>query len=91
MVTGSKWGPIRSVIIIVINEIGRPRSGICLIRSMTELDDQLPVKNNFNKICDILGSFLNQSTRNSVFFPSCEKKKPFKRSSDSAYCPITYA
>ena len=40
MVTGSKWGPIRSVIIIVINEIGRPRSGICLTRSMTELDDK---------------------------------------------------
>ena len=39
MVTGSEWSPIRPVIIIVINEIGRPRSGICLNRSMTELDD----------------------------------------------------
>ena len=34
----TEWSPIRSVIIQVINKIGRPRSGspICLI---TELDD----------------------------------------------------
>ena len=32
----TKWSPIRSVIIQVINKIGRPRSGspICLITSM---------------------------------------------------------
>ena len=39
----TEWRPIRSVIIRVINKIGRPRSGspICLITSMitTELDD----------------------------------------------------
>ena len=39
----TEWSPIRSVIIPVINKIGRPRSGrpICLITSMitTELDD----------------------------------------------------
>jgi len=35
----TEWSPIRSVIIIVINKIGRPRRGICLTRSMTELDD----------------------------------------------------
>ena len=39
----TEWSPIRSVIIRVINKIGRPRSGspICLITSMitTELDD----------------------------------------------------
>ena len=32
----TEWSPIRSVIIRVINKIGRPRSGspICLIKSM---------------------------------------------------------
>ena len=37
----------------------------------------LPVNHNFNKICDIQGSFLNQNTRNSktFFFASSEKKK----------------
>ena len=60
MVTGLKWSPIRSVIIRVINKIGRPRSGspICLITSM--ITDRigrhevlLPINHNFNKICDI--------------------------------------
>ena len=39
----TEWNPIRSVIIRVINKIGRPRNGspICLITSMitAELDD----------------------------------------------------
>ena len=56
----TEWGPIWSVIIQVINKIGRPRSGspICLITSM--ITDRigrhevlLPVNHNFNKICDI--------------------------------------
>ena len=60
----TEWSPIRSVIIRVINKIGRPRSGnpICLITSM--ITDRigrhevlLPINHNFNKICDILGSF----------------------------------
>ena len=74
--------PIRSVSKRVINKIGRPRSGslICLITSM--ITDRigrhevlLPINHNFNKICDIIGYFLNQNTRNSKFcFASSEKK-----------------
>ena len=51
----------------------------------------LPVNYNFNEICDILGSFFNQNTRNSEIFLLAVKKKPFKRARDGAYCPITYA
>ena len=60
----TEWNPIWSVIIRVINKIGRPRSGspICLITSM--ITDRigrhevlLPINHDFNKICDILGSF----------------------------------
>ena len=67
----TEWSPIRSVIIRVINKIGRPSSGrpICLITSM--ITDRigrhevlLPINHNFNKICDIIGYFLNQNTRN---------------------------
>ena len=78
----TKWSPIRSVIIQVINKIGRPHSGspICLITSM--ITDRigrhevlLPINHNFNKICNIIGYFLNQNTRNSKFcFASSEKK-----------------
>ena len=53
----TEWSPIRSVIIGVINKIGRPRSGspICLITSMiTDRIGQhevlLPINYNFNKI-----------------------------------------
>ena len=68
----TEWSPIQSVIILVINKIGRPRRGspICLITSM--ITDRigrhevlLPINHNFNKICDIIGYFLNQNTRNS--------------------------
>ena len=92
----TEWSPIRSVIIRVINKIGRPRSGspICLITSM--ITDRigrhevlLPINHNFNKICNIIAYFLNQNTRNSkVCFAGSEKKKPFKRARDGAYCPI---
>ena len=53
----TEWSPIRSVIIRVINEIGRPRSGspICLISSM--ITDRiglhsvlLPINHIYNKI-----------------------------------------
>ena len=64
------------------NKIGRPRSGspICLITNM--ITDRigrhevlLPINHNINKICDIIGYFLNQNTRNSKFcFASSEKK-----------------
>ena len=93
----TEWSIIRSVIIRVINKIGRPRGGspICLITSM--ITDRigrhkvlLPINHNFNKICDIIGYFLNKNKRNSkLWFPSSEKKKPFKRARDGAYCPIT--
>ena len=79
----TEWSPIRSVIIRVINKIGRPRSGspICLITSM--ITDRigrhevlLPINHNFNKICDIIGYFLYQNRRNPKFcFASSEKKK----------------
>ena len=95
----TEWSPIRSVIIRVINKIGRRRSGspICLITSM--ITDRIerhevpfPINHNFNKICDIIGYFLNQNTRNSkCCFASSEKNKPFKRARDGAYCPITQA
>ena len=65
----TEWSPIRSVIIRVINKIGRPRSGcpICLIKSMiTDRIGQhevlLPINHNFNKIGNIIGYFLNQNT-----------------------------
>ena len=60
----TEWSPIRSILIRVINEIGRPRSGspICLITSV--ITDRigrhevlLLINHDFNKICDILGSF----------------------------------
>ena len=53
----TEWSPIRSVIIRVINKIGRPRSGspICLITSM--ITDRigrhkvlLPINHKYNKI-----------------------------------------
>ena len=35
----------------------------------------LPINHNLNKICDIIGYFLNQNTRNSKFcFAGSEKK-----------------
>ena len=93
----TEWSPIRSIIIRVINKIGRPRSGslICLITSM--ITDRigrhkvlLPINHNFNKICNMIGYFLNPNIRNSKFcFASSENKKAFKRARDGAYCPIT--
>ena len=78
----TELSPIQSVIIRLINKIGQPCSGspICLIKSM--ITDRigrhevlLPINHNFNKICDIIGNFLNQNTRNPKFcFASSEKK-----------------
>ena len=78
----TEWSPIRSVIIRMINKIGRPLSGspIYLITSMItdrigRHDVLLPINHNFNKICNIAGYFFNQNTRNSTFcFASSEKK-----------------
>ena len=51
---------------------GRP---ILLITRIGLHSVLLPVNHNFNKICDIIGYFLNQNTRNSKFcFASSEKK-----------------
>ena len=70
---------IRSVLIRVINKIGRPRSGspICFLTSM--ITDRigrhqvlLPINHNLSKFLK-KGSFLNQNTRNSR---------------DGAYCPM---
>ena len=78
----TEWSPNRSVIIRVINKIVRPRSGspICLIRSM--ITDRigrhevlLPINHNFNQICDVSGSLLDQNTRNSKIFLLAVKKK----------------
>ena len=92
----TEWSQIRSVIIRVINKTGRPRSGspICLITSM--ITDRigrhevlLPINHNFNKICNIIGYFLNKNTRNSKFCFASSEKKPFKRARDGVYYPIT--
>ena len=78
----TEWSPIRSVIIRVITSMITDRIG--------RDEVLLPINHNFNKICDIIGYLLNQNTRNSeIFIASNEKKKPFKRARDGAYCPIT--
>ena len=101
----TELSPIRSVIIRVINKIRRPHSGspICLITSMItdevgQHEVLLPINHNFNKICDIIGYFLNQNTRNSKFcFASSEKKshlsarvmaRTVQLLRHDAYCPI---
>ena len=58
----------------------------------------LPINHNFNKICDIIGYFLNQNTRNSeIFIASSEKKSQLSARvmartvqllRHDAYCPI---
>ena len=62
----TEWSPIRSVIIRVINKIGRPRSGspICLITSMIadrigRHEVLLLINHNYYKICEISGFFKN--------------------------------
>ena len=49
----------------------------------------LPINHDF-VICNILGSFFNQNTRNSeIFLLAVKKKKTFKRARDGGYSPIT--
>ena len=78
----TEWSPIRSVIIRVINKIGRPRSGcpICLITSM--ITDRigrhevlLPINHNFNNMCDIIGYFFKSEHKKfEILLCSSEKK-----------------
>ena len=81
----TEWSPIRSVIIRVINKIGRPRSGspICLITSM--ITDRigrhevlLPINHNYNKICYILDYFLIKTQEILRVFIASSEKRPFK-------------
>ena len=58
----------------------------------------LPINHNFNKICDVIGYFLNQNTRNSKFCFTSSKKKSHLSARvvartvqllrHDAYCPI---
>ena len=100
----TEWSPIRSVIIRVSNKIGRPHSGspICLITSM--ITDRiglhsvlLPINHNFNKICDILGSFLIKTQEIPRFFwlavkkshlSACVMARTVQLLMHDAYCPI---
>ena len=78
----TEWSPIRGRPILLITRM--------ITDGIGRHEVMLPINHNFNKICDIIGYFLNQNTRNSKFcFASSEKKKPFKRARDGAYCPIT--
>ena len=72
----TEWTPIQSVIILVVNS----ESEICLISSMVTdrigwHEVLLPINHDFNKICDIVGSFFNQNTRNPKIFLLAVKKK----------------
>ena len=72
----TEWTPIQSVIILVVNS----ESPICLISSMVTdrigwHEVLLPINHDFNKICDIVGSFFNQNTRNPKIFFACSEKK----------------
>ena len=64
-VNRTEWSPIRSVIIRVINKIGRPRSGspICLITSITKFCYQLIIT-FLTKFVIYNALSLNQNTRN---------------------------
>ena len=76
----TEWTPIQSVIILVVNS----ESPICLISSMVTdrigwHEVLLPIDHDFNEICDIVGSFFNQNTRNPKIFLLAVKKKSHLR------------
>ena len=48
----------------------------------------LPINHNFNKICNILGSFFKSKDKKFRDFFASSEKRPFKRWRDDAYCPI---
>ena len=95
-----EWSPIRSVIIRVSKKIGRPHSGspICLIMSMiTDRIGLHSINHNFNKICDILGSFLIKTQEIPRFFllavkkshlSACVMARTVQLLTHDAYCPI---
>ena len=69
-----------SVYHVGINKDNAKRLPICLITSM--ITDRigrhevlLPINHNFNQICDVSGSFLDQNTRNSKIFLLAVKNK----------------
>ena len=81
----TEWSPIQSVIIRVINKIGRPRSGssICLITSM--ITDRirrhevlLPINHNLKKIFEKRLFFKSKHKKFQFFLASSEKKSQFK-------------
>ena len=82
----TEWSPVRSVITSMITDrIGRH-------------EVLFPINHNFNKICERIGYFLNQNTRNSKFcFASGEKKSHLSAHMmahtvqllrHDSYCPI---
>ena len=86
----TEWNPIRSVIIQVINIIGRRRSGIT--RMVTDRVGRheilLPINHNCNKICDILDLFLNLRKWNSKRFLLAVKKAIEVYACDGALCSV---
>jgi len=90
----TEWTPVRSVIIRVINKIGRPHSGspICLITSITDQigwhEVLLPINYIYNKIRERKRRKPTGERIDNSFI--CEIR--FKKSARSvAYCPITSA
>ena len=81
----TEWNPVRSVIIRVINKIGRLQSGslICLI---SKFCCQLIIP--LTKFVIYKGLFLNQNTRNSKIFFASSEKKLFMCAPDGTYCHI---
>ena len=62
----TEWSPIRSVIIRVINKIGRPRSvrPICLIKSMISIGN----RTEWSPIRSVIIRVINKITRESDLF-----------------------
>ena len=94
----TEWSPIRSLIIRVINKIGRPRSGSPIRLTTSTIADLigryeilLPINLNFDKICDMLGSFLKSKHKKFQDFSllAVKQKTPFKRARDGSNCVIT--
>ena len=75
----TEWSPIRSVIIRVINKIGRPRSGSpsMIADRIGRHEVLLPIDHNLNKVCNIWGSFFKSKHKKfqDHFLASSEKKE----------------
>ena len=94
----TEWSPILSVIIRVINKIGRPRSRspICLTTSMItdrigRHEVMLPINHNCNKICDVLALLKIKKTQQIpiVFLLAGKQKAIQVHVRHGAYCPIS--